>query len=190
MKKLLLLIIVAGFPLAVQAQNYQIDWWVIGSGGGTSSSASYQLSGTIGQPIVGVSTSANYRLEAGFWVGTAPGGGGCAYLPGNINGVPPANGIDVTYGVAYLKGGAAPPNTCPDCPQPHPFYAAMDVNASCNTNGIDITYFVSFLKGGSPLMFCASCPPAGMMGAPPVVPALMPVSSPSLKANGESQSGN
>jgi hypothetical protein len=84
---------------------------------------------------------------------------GCNYIRGNINGVPPANGIDVTFGVAYLKGGSVPPNTCPMCPQPHPFYAAMDVNGSCTTNGIDITYFVGFLKGGPPLLNCPSCPP-------------------------------
>jgi hypothetical protein len=87
-------------------------------------------------------------------------GVGCVYIRGNVNGVPPANGIDVTYGVAYFKGGPTPPNTCPMCPQPHPFYAALDVNGSCTTNGIDITYFVAFLKGGPPLMNCPTCPPA------------------------------
>jgi hypothetical protein len=85
-------------------------------------------------------------------------GSGCPYLPGDINGVPPANGIDVTYAVAYLKGGNPPPVSCDMCPQP--LYAAMDVNGSCNTNGIDITYFVSFLKGGPPLRYCPDCPPA------------------------------
>jgi hypothetical protein len=91
---------------------------------------------------------------------TVQGGGGlCDYIPGNINGVAPANGIDVTYGVTYLKGGAVPPNTCPACPQPAPFYAAMDVNGSCTTNGIDITYFVGYLKGGPALLYCPTCPP-------------------------------
>jgi hypothetical protein len=91
---------------------------------------------------------------------TVTGGGGlCDYIPGNINGVAPANGIDVTYGVTYLKGGAVPPNTCPACPQPAPFYAAMDVNGSCTTNGIDITYFVGYLKGGPALLYCPTCPP-------------------------------
>jgi hypothetical protein len=173
---LAIIIVAAG---AASAQ-YQIDWWVIGSGGGTSTSPSYQLSGTIGQPIVGVSSSSNYTVEAGFWVGFPAGPELCAYLKGDINNVPPANGIDITYGVSYLKGGNPPPVRCDMCPQPAPFYAAMDVNGTCNTNGIDITYFVSFLKGGSALMFCPTCPPEGMMGAPPVVPALSPVSVPNL----------
>jgi hypothetical protein len=87
---------------------------------------------------------------------------GCAYLPGDINGVPPANGIDVTFGVTYFKGGAVPPVECPMCPQPAPFYGALDVNASCTVNGIDITYFVGYLKGGPSLIYCLSCPPAGL----------------------------
>lgn len=84
----------------------------------------------------------------------------CPYIPGDVNNVPPANGIDVTYGVAYFKGGNPPPVTCPMCPRPHPFYAALDVNGSCTTNGIDITYFVAFLKGGPALIHCPDCPPA------------------------------
>jgi hypothetical protein len=84
----------------------------------------------------------------------------CGYLPGDVNGVPPANGIDVTFAVLFFKGGAAPPNTCPMCPQPHPFYAAGDVNGSCTTNGIDITYFCRMLFGGpQELMYCPTCPP-------------------------------
>jgi hypothetical protein len=85
--------------------------------------------------------------------------GGCEYIPGDVNGVAPANGIDVTYGVAYFKGGNPPPVRCDMCPQTPPFYAALDVNGSCSTNGIDITYFVAFLKGGAPLMYCPTCPP-------------------------------
>ena len=73
--------ILALAPLAL-AQNYQIDWYVIGSGGGHSASGSYQLDGTIGQPIVGQSSSANYRIEAGFWVGAPTGPSGCDYSKG------------------------------------------------------------------------------------------------------------
>jgi hypothetical protein len=99
---------------------------------------------------------------ADAWITIEENAPGCVYIPGDINGVPLPNGIDVTYAVAYLKGGNPPPVTCPDCPQPHPFYAAMDVNGSCTTNGIDITYFVSYLKGGPSLLFCPTCPPAEM----------------------------
>jgi hypothetical protein len=97
--------------------------------------------------------------DQGFSIEIA-GFSGCDYFPGDINGVPQANGIDVTYGVAYLKGGSPPPVRCDNCPLSAPFYAAMDVNGTCSVNGIDITYFVSYLKGGPALMYCPDCPPA------------------------------
>ncbi|OGC91668.1 MAG: hypothetical protein A2W25_13295 [candidate division Zixibacteria bacterium RBG_16_53_22] len=85
----------------------------------------------------------------------------CPYIPGDINSSGAANGIDVTYGVTYLKGGNAPPDSCDCPPMTFPFYGAMDVNGTCSTNGIDITYFVSYLKGGQPaLLYCEDCPPA------------------------------
>jgi len=92
---------------------------------------------------------------------------GCAYVPGDINGNGSANGIDVTYGVGYFKGGSAPPIDCGSpvgpCPQGSPFYAGGDVNGNCAFNGIDITFFVSYLKGGQPaLLFCPSCSPAAI----------------------------
>jgi hypothetical protein len=86
----------------------------------------------------------------------------CYYIPGDINGNGSANGIDVSYGVNYFKGGPPPPIDCnpPYVNLPDPFYAAGDVNASCSFNGIDISYYVAFLKGGAGLLFCQDCPPA------------------------------
>jgi len=86
-------------------------------------------------------------------------GPGCEYLVGDINGNGATNGIDVTYGVGYFKGGPAPPDVC-DCPPHGQLYAAGDVNGNCVFNGIDITYFVSYLKGGPALLWCTDCPPA------------------------------
>jgi hypothetical protein len=87
---------------------------------------------------------------------------GCSYVAGDINGNGTPNGIDVTYGVSFLKGGAAPPDTCFDCPAAgEDLMAAGDVNGNCAFNGIDITFFVAYLKGMQPeLLFCPDCPPA------------------------------
>jgi len=87
---------------------------------------------------------------------------GCQYIPGDINSNGFANGIDVTYGVAYLKGGTAPPDTCFDCPAAgQNLMASGDVNGNCAFNGIDITYYVAYLKGIQPsLLWCENCPPA------------------------------
>jgi hypothetical protein len=86
-------------------------------------------------------------------------GPNCSYIPGDINNSGQANGIDVTYGVSYFKGGNPPPYSC-DCPPYGVLYVACDVNGSCTANGIDITYFVGFLKGGPALLSCPSCPPS------------------------------
>ncbi|UCC80714.1 MAG: carboxypeptidase regulatory-like domain-containing protein, partial [Candidatus Zixiibacteriota bacterium] len=74
-------------------------------------------------------------------------GGGCDYLPGDANGDDNTNGLDVTYLVAYFKGGSPPPDQC-DCPPHGIIYAAADANGSCATNGLDVTYMVSYFKGG------------------------------------------
>ena len=88
---------------------------------------------------------------------------GCDYVPGDINGNRNPNGIDITYAVAFLKGGNVPPLDCnPPCSGgPDPFYAAGDVNGSCVFNGIDITYFIAYARGLQPeLLFCPLCPPS------------------------------
>jgi len=87
-------------------------------------------------------------------------GPNCDYVPGDINGNGSANGIDVTYGVTYLKGGASPPYAC-DCGTYGIFFVSGDVNGNCAFNGIDITFFVAYLKGLQPsINYCAACPPS------------------------------
>jgi hypothetical protein len=66
-------ILAAGLLLAVsasslRAQNYSIDWYKIGGGGGTSTNTQYVLNGTIGQADAGgPMTGGNYSLTSGFW---------------------------------------------------------------------------------------------------------------------------
>jgi len=50
------------------AQPYAIDWYKISGGGGTSTGATYQVSGTIGQPDAGSAMSGGpYSVTGGFW---------------------------------------------------------------------------------------------------------------------------
>ena len=69
------------------------------------------LKAQIAQPIAGVSSSTNYTVDAGFWVGAGEvGPSGYAYLPGDVNmalGIWPPSviGGDVTYLVGYFIGG-------------------------------------------------------------------------------------
>ena len=159
------------------AQNYQIDWYVIGSGGGEATSSNYQLNGTAGQAITGQSSSSNYGLASGYWVGAASMGSGCDYVVGDANNSSSFNGLDITYGVGYFKGGPPPPYEC-ECTPSNIWFVAGDVNSSCSYNGLDITYGVSYFKGGSAPIPCGDCPPNGVVLAvqkkPEVVtPAVM-----------------
>ncbi len=81
----------------------------------------------------------------------------CPYVPGDVNGNGSANGLDVTYFVNYLKGGAAPPDTC-DIGN-GPFLVAADANGDCHANGLDVTFMVNFFRGGDALRFCPDYPP-------------------------------
>lgn len=83
--------------------------------------------------------------------------GGCDYVPGDVNGSTNYNGLDITYGVAFFKGGPAP--QCPDCPPCNSWNYCGDVNGSCNYNGLDITYGVAYFKGGPAPVYCVDCPP-------------------------------
>jgi hypothetical protein len=82
----------------------------------------------------------------------------CQYVDGDINGDNVANGLDIIYGVHYLRGQPLPHELC-DCQGHGLIYASGDVNNSCSFNGIDITYIVNHLKGGPALMPCQDCPP-------------------------------
>ena len=53
---------------SVHAQSYSIDWYKIAGGGGTSAGATYQVTGTIGQPDAGGAMSGgSYSVTGGFW---------------------------------------------------------------------------------------------------------------------------
>jgi len=55
-------------PAALQAQNYNIDWYKVAGGGGTSTGGQYTLAGTIGQPDAGGPlTGGSYSVTSGFW---------------------------------------------------------------------------------------------------------------------------
>ena len=48
--------------------NYDLSWFTIDGGGGTSTGGVYSVSGTIGQPDAGGPMSGgNYSLTGGFW---------------------------------------------------------------------------------------------------------------------------
>ncbi|MEM7587833.1 MAG: VCBS repeat-containing protein [Acidobacteriota bacterium] len=49
------------------ASSFELAWFTIDAGGGTSSGGVFEISGTIGQPTVGAASGGPFSLEAGFW---------------------------------------------------------------------------------------------------------------------------
>ena len=166
----IIFIVLAAIPVAL-AQTYQIDWYVIGSGGGEAESDSYKMNGTIGQSIIGQSQSTNYFIESGFWVG-AGGPSGYEYLPGDVNmsagtWPPVATGPDVTYLVNFFRG----------VPTSHScllggFWCSADANGDCNIIGSDVTKLVNVFRGIGSILYCDDYPPAWP------TPADLPVEAP------------
>ena len=61
-------LLASGFCLSASAQSYSIDWYKVAGGGGTSTGATYQVNGTIGQHDAGGPiTGGSYSLTGGFW---------------------------------------------------------------------------------------------------------------------------
>jgi hypothetical protein len=67
MKKLFLILGLL-IPAVSFAQQYSIDWYKIAGGSGTSTGATYQVTGTIGQPDAsGAMTGGGFSVTGGFW---------------------------------------------------------------------------------------------------------------------------
>ncbi len=146
MKKFILYIIFASILTLLcsgSVSGQDIRWQVISSGGSVGSSASFQLSGTVGQTAVGSGSSTNFGLDHGYWVDFGQSGGPCDCEPGNANGDAPTNIFDVTFLISYLyKGGPAP--------TPYPICSGDPNGLGCVCNIFDITYLISFLYKGGP----------------------------------------
>jgi hypothetical protein len=66
---LVALLFLAGGLAYAEVTGYQLSWWTVDGGGGTSNSSTYDLSGTIGQPDAGRMSGGGYVLAGGFWGG-------------------------------------------------------------------------------------------------------------------------
>ena len=67
---LVVVLLVAGMvsSVALATGGYEVSWYTFDGGGGISSSPTYTVMGTIGQPDAGpVNTGTGYSLTGGFW---------------------------------------------------------------------------------------------------------------------------
>ncbi len=67
---ILIVLIVSLSGIALAAGSYDLSWWTVDGGGGTSTGGGFTLSGTLGQPDAGTAaTGGEYSLAGGFWHG-------------------------------------------------------------------------------------------------------------------------
>lgn len=177
----ILTLIILLIATTASAQTYQIDWYVIGSGGGQAQSANYQINGTVGQPIVGVSSSSNYIVESGFWVGA--GLVSCYdYVPGDVNmrngrWPPQIIGSDVTYLVNFFRG-------ITEACLIDGFYASADINGDCRVIGSDVTRLVNYFREINDIDWCPDFEPCWhtIYECPAISPADWPGCDPPIVA--------
>ena len=79
----LLVLMLGTTALAQTSATFNLEWNVIGSGGGESSSASYHINGTLGQGLASQprSGSANFMVSSGYWFANTGPPGTDVYLP-------------------------------------------------------------------------------------------------------------
>jgi hypothetical protein len=78
-----LVLLLAGGAWAATAGPYDLSWFTLDGGGGTSARDGYTLSGMAGQADAIVSAGNGYTLAGGFWPGgeVAPAPAQQVYLP-------------------------------------------------------------------------------------------------------------
>jgi len=124
----------------------EINWQVISSGGTEGTSTNYILNGTVGQTATDVGTSTNYIIRHGYWQDFGE-EFVCDCEPGEVNGTPPINILDIVALINYkYKGGAAP--------APYELCNG-DPNGDCAINILDIVFLINYkYKSGSAPCTC------------------------------------
>jgi len=117
----------------------QVQRQVISSGGNSSSSANYVVSGTMTQTAIGDAGSTNYNANQGFWQRAASPSDECT-PPGDANSSGEVDIDDVVFLIAYIfSGGQAPDPLC-----------CGDANGSGAIDIDDVVYLIAYIFSGGP----------------------------------------
>jgi hypothetical protein len=68
---LVVCLLIVSHALAMSSPNFRLDWFtpMTGAGGGPASSAHFAVNFTVGQTVIGASTSEHYGSGLGYWYG-------------------------------------------------------------------------------------------------------------------------
>ena len=122
---------VLAFGMPAMGQSYEIAWYTIDGGGGTSTGGGFELSGTIGQHDAGgPMTGGGFEVTGGFWAGAVETGSCYADCDGT-------GALDIFDFICFQDA-----------------FVQMDPYANCDGNGsFDIFDFICFQDA-----FVTGCP--------------------------------
>ncbi len=124
---------VATSPARAQSGGpYDLSWSTVDSGGGKSSSATYDVHGTVGQGDAGDLSGDTFSIRGGFWQAAGGGGASCTDAP------------DCNDANACTYDGCEA-GTCSNTPRP---YGDIDGNGTLNLFDI---FCILDLVGGEPV---------------------------------------
>ena len=113
--------------------QYSVTWYTIDGGGGTSTGASYSVSGTIGQPDAGPAlVGATYTVTGGFWTGIGGSGSNCPACAADYDNHGGVDGGDLGAFFADFEAG----ETC------------ADVDQNGGVDGGDLGFFFTVFEAG------------------------------------------
>jgi hypothetical protein len=131
---------------AASAQTFDLSWYTIDGGGGTSTGSGFTLSGTIGQPDAGAMTGGGFTLRGGFWPGASdapcPGARADADCDGLVNFFDIDPFVMALFDLPAYQASFCDGQIC-----------AVDIDCSGLVNFFDIDPFVTCIFGA-----CDPCP--------------------------------
>ena len=130
--------VVAALATPMLAQTFDMSWYTIDGGGGSSSGGVFVVNGTIGQPDAGAMSGGSFQLAGGFWNGTPK----CDPIDFNRDGIFP-DIQDLLDFLNVFAGGTCSTDPIPGCND-------IDFNNDqIYPDTVDLEQFLFVFSGGS-----------------------------------------
>jgi hypothetical protein len=126
-------LLISGLAQAQDFSGYDLSWSKVAGGGGTSTNAGWEISGTIGQADAGVLAAGEWVVEGGFWFGALVTAG----APPPVVTLLGANPLTNECHAAFVDPGATVTATCPGG-------VSVLTNSTVNPNAVGV-YSLSYV---------------------------------------------
>ena len=121
---------------AKSGSDFDISWFSIDSGGGSSDREIWEVTGTMGQPDAGAPLSGGpWTVTGGFSIEIAEGGGG--FRRGDCNADDSTNIADAIFLLSFISGMGDDP----------PCEESCNANNDSSSNIADVIYIFSYIAG-------------------------------------------